>query len=134
MQLRVARHTDDLKVIKHFYIDVLNFEVMGSFENHHNYDGIFLGLPNADWHFEFTSSVEKTNHEFDEDDIIVLYPETQTKYDSLVQNASKNNVSFVTAKNPYWNENGIMFLDPDGYRIVISNLKVAFKTEIDRYK
>ncbi|WP_394335993.1 hypothetical protein [Flavobacterium laiguense] len=29
----------------------------------------------------------------------------------------------MTSKNPYWNENGKMVLDPDGFRIVISPLK-----------
>jgi catechol 2,3-dioxygenase-like lactoylglutathione lyase family enzyme len=125
MKLRVARHTDDLEAIQQFYTEVLNFEVLGSFDKHQNYNGVFLGVPNADWHFEFTSTPEKAKHHFDEDDLLVLYPETQKTYDVLLETILKSNVSFVTAKNPYWNENGKMLLDPDGYRIVISNLKVS---------
>ena len=34
------------------------------------------------------------------------------------------NIDFIKAKNPYWNENGKMILDPDGYKIVISDLKI----------
>ena len=33
-------------------------------------------------------------------------------------------IELIKAKNPYWNENGKMILDPDGYRIIISDLKI----------
>ncbi|WP_296145796.1 VOC family protein [uncultured Flavobacterium sp.] len=125
MTFRFARHTNDLEIIKSFYINILEFELLGSFENHDNYNGIFLGYENADWHLEFTTSEEKANHHFDEDDILVLYPESENKYDSLLEKLSKNNILLVPSKNPYWNENGKMFLDPDGYRIVLSPLKIT---------
>lgn len=124
MHLRVARHTNNLEAIKSFYINILGFELLGSFENHDNYNGVFLGFPNADWHLEFTTSDTKAIHQFEEDDILVLYPETKNSYDLLLQNVENNNVTLVNPKNPYWIENGKMFLDPDGYRILISNLKV----------
>lgn len=125
MQLRVARHTNDLEAIKSFYTTILDFELLGNFKNHNNYNGIFLGYKNADWHLEFTTSDEKANHHFDEDDIIVLYPECRNKYDSLLEKLAKNNFLSVPSKNLYWNENGKMFLDPDGYRIVLSPLKIT---------
>jgi catechol 2,3-dioxygenase-like lactoylglutathione lyase family enzyme len=121
MVLRVARHTNDLEKIEAFYINILGFERLGGFQNHNDYDGVFIGIPNLGWHFEFTKSDDNANHSFDEDDIIVLYPETIQEYRSLINSVSKN-ISFIAPKNPYWNENGKMFLDPDGYRIVISGL------------
>lgn len=127
MILRVARHTDNLQKIEDFYVNILGFERLGGFQNHNNYDGIFIGKPNLDWHFEFTKSNEKANHYFDEDDILVLYPETILEYDNLLNKISANHVSFVISKNPYWNDSevsgGKMFLDPDGFRIIISPLK-----------
>jgi catechol 2,3-dioxygenase-like lactoylglutathione lyase family enzyme len=122
MTLRVARHTNDLEKIENFYIAVLGFERLGGFQNHNGYDGVFIGKTNLGWHFEFTKSADVANHSFDEDDITVLYPDTILEYTNLINSISKN-VSFITSKNPYWNQNGKMFLDPDGYRIVISNLK-----------
>ena len=119
----MARHTNDLQKIKSFYVDILGFELLGSFENHDNYDGIFIGKQNLGWHFEFTKSNEKANHISDEDDIIVLYPKTYLEYNRLIHIVEKNNIEIITSKNPYWNENGKMFLDPDGFRIIISNLK-----------
>ncbi|WP_339886706.1 VOC family protein [uncultured Flavobacterium sp.] len=129
MKLRVARHTNDLDKIKTFYTTVLGFEVLGSFENHDSYDGLFLGKPNLDWHLEFTKSDEIIEFNYNEDDILVFYPETKDKFDSLIQNIQKQNITFIKAKNPYWNENGKMILDPDGYQIVISNIKIE-RTQI----
>jgi catechol 2,3-dioxygenase-like lactoylglutathione lyase family enzyme len=124
MTLRIARHTNDLEKIKSFYIDILGFELLGSFVNHDNYDGIFIGKPNLDWHLEFTKSNDLANHTFDEDDILVFYTETILEYKTLINNLLNGTFSTITSKNSYWNENGKMFLDPDGYRIVISDLKI----------
>jgi catechol 2,3-dioxygenase-like lactoylglutathione lyase family enzyme len=124
MKLRIARHTNDLEKIKSFYIDILGLELMGTFENHDNYDGVFIGKPNLDWHLEFTKSNDLANHIFDEDDILVFYPETILEFKALINNLLNNAFSIITSKNPYWNKNGKMFLDPDGYRIVLSDLKI----------
>jgi catechol 2,3-dioxygenase-like lactoylglutathione lyase family enzyme len=123
MFLRVARHTDDLERIENFYVDILGFERLGGFESHNNYDGIFIGKPGLDWHFEFTQSTQKAVHSFDQDDVMVFYPKTIEDYNRLINSLLNNNISSITANNPFWNENGKMFLDPDGYRIVISPLK-----------
>ncbi|MFV8364416.1 VOC family protein [Flavobacterium sp. ZT3P35] len=127
MKLRVARHTNDLEKIKVFYLSILEFELLGSFNNHDLYDGILIGNSNLDWHFEFTQSNENAEHHFDEDDILVLYPETRSKYNSMINNVLNSNTSIITSKNPYWNDpevsGGKMFLDPDGFRIIISDLK-----------
>ncbi|OMQ09067.1 VOC family protein [[Flexibacter] sp. ATCC 35103] len=123
MFLRVARHTNNLEAIEDFYVDILGFEKLGGFENHNNYDGIFIGKSGLDWHFEFTQSQTKANHTFDEDDVIVLYPKTILDYNELIKRLLQYNISSINAKNPFWNENGQMFLDPDGYRIVVSPLK-----------
>ncbi|MDP5198854.1 VOC family protein [Flavobacterium sp. DG2-3] len=125
MHLRVARHTNNLKEIENFYVNVLGFERLGGFQNHNNYDGVFIGRPDLDWHFEFTQSETKAVHVFDEDDLLVLYPDTIRKYNMLYIQIMEHNIEFIEAVNPYWNENGRMFLDPDGYRIVISPLKAT---------
>ena len=123
MKFRFARHTNDLDKLKQFYTNILGFEVLGSFENHNYYVGIFIGKQNLDWHLEFTQSDEIVAFNFNEDDILVFYPETLVEYDALIENCNKNNIGFMASKNPYWNENGKMIVDPDGYRIIISNLK-----------
>jgi hypothetical protein len=124
MKVRIARHTDDLEKIKTFYIAILGFERLGGFQNHNNYDGVFIGKPDLDWHFEFTKSLSKANHVFDEDDIFVIYPSSNLEYKILINNILDYKIPIVNSKNPYWNENGKMIQDPDGFRIVVSPLKI----------
>lgn len=73
MIFRVARHTSNIKKLSHFYSSILGFEVLGSLKNHDNYDGVFLGKRNENWHIEFTQSNEASKAVFDEDDILVFY-------------------------------------------------------------
>jgi catechol 2,3-dioxygenase-like lactoylglutathione lyase family enzyme len=124
MTVRIARHTDDLEKIEAFYINILGFERLGGFQNHNNYDGIFIGKPDLDWHFEFTKSFSKANHVFDEDDVFVIYPSSDLEYKNLINRILNYKIPIINSKNPYWNENGKMVQDPDGFRIVISPLKI----------
>ncbi len=124
MIFRAARHTNNLERIAKFYVEVLGLELLAEFKNHNSYDGIFVGLKDADWHLEFTASNNAANHFFDEDDLLVFNPPTLSTYEMILQRVKAYGIEEVAAKNPYWGENGITILDPDGYRIVISPVKV----------
>ncbi|VXC34787.1 conserved hypothetical protein [Flavobacterium sp. 9AF] len=124
MKFRFARHTNNLENLKSFYIDLLGLEYLGSFENHSDYDGIFIGKPNLDWHLEFTKSNELITFNFGEEDYLVFYPETIQEFEKIRSKLVENNIPSILSKNPYWNENGIIFNDPDGYSIIISKVKV----------
>lgn len=123
MIFRYARHTNNLEALTFFYTEILGFTVLGSFENHDGYKGIFIGNPHENWHLEFTQTSEVVNHTFDEDDILVFYPKDKAVYAKLLHKLEKYSVSFIQPKNSYWTKNGKMFLDSDGYRIIISDLK-----------
>lgn len=120
MKLRVARHTADLNRIVKFYSELFGLAIIGSFQNHQGYDGVFLGDPAFDWHLEFTSSEEKPAHYSNEEDLLVFYKKSKEEFSAFRELLRELNIEPVKAKNPYWEENGFMFLDPDGYRIVIS--------------
>ena len=124
MTFRFARHTNNLEQLKSFYIDVLGLELLGGFENHEGYDGVFIGKPNENWHLEFTKSDEIVTFNFGEEDILVFYPNTKLEFELIQDRIESNSIKFIDSKNPYWNENGKMILDPDGYRVVISHLKI----------
>jgi len=124
MNFRIARHTNKIKKITDFYINILNLEILGSFTNHDNYDGVFIGKGKLDWHLEFTTSDELAEHQFDDDDILVFYPTTRNLYDDIVENINTHKIKTYKAKNPFWNENGILIRDPDGYNIIVSDMKV----------
>jgi catechol 2,3-dioxygenase-like lactoylglutathione lyase family enzyme len=124
MTFRFARHTNNLEQLKSFYCNVLGLEILGGFENHNGYDGVFIGKPNENWHIEFTQSEEVVSFNFGEEDILVFYPNNKMEYELIVQNLKLHHIEILQAKNSYWNDNGILILDPDGYRIVISHIKI----------
>jgi len=120
LKLRLARHTNQLQKIKSFYIDVLGFELIGEFNDHDNYNGIFLSKDNSEWHLEFTESSIQANHKFDEDDLMVFYADSIKELNLIKRTLTNKGVNKIKAQNPYWNMNGFMLKDPDGYRIVFS--------------
>lgn len=128
MIFRNARHTNQLELLVEFYTQINGLEVLGRFENHSGYDGVFLGYPSADWHLEFTQSTEQVKHAFDEDDCLVFYPTTTSAFNAIFSTIKEKQITPIKAKNPYWNENGICILDPDGYTVIISPLKTTATT------
>ena len=123
MKLRVARHTTDLEAIKTFYHDVLGLEILGTFESHESYDGLFLGLKDQNWHLEFTVSDQVPDHKPDEDDLLVFYTDNEAAYDLLLEKFTAAGIESIEPKNSYWKENARTYQDPDGFRIVISYKK-----------
>lgn len=85
MRFRVARHTNNIDSIINFYRNILGLEILGEFKNHDNYDGVFLGFKNKDWHLEFTVSDEKPIHNFDDDDLLVFYCDSQDEYQVIIR-------------------------------------------------
>jgi len=110
--------------IERFYTEVLGLDKLGSFEKHDGYDGIFLGKEGFGWHLEFTTSMVEPDHYFDEDDILIFYPPSRDSFNVLLQNIHRHQVEILTAKNPYWNANGVLISDPDGCHVIISDSRV----------
>lgn len=125
MTLRIARHTNNIQPLIEFYTKVLNLHVLGEFKKHNDYDGVFIGGNNLPWELEFTQSKEFVKYNYNEDDLYVFYPETKENYDSLLMNIEANHIKKRSAKNPYWNSNGVLIQDPDGYNIVISPNRIT---------
>lgn len=123
MNLRVARHTSNLESIIHFYKNILGLDILGEFKNHNDYDGVFLGKENMSWHLEFTVSNLKPDHKPDEDDLLVFYINNPQEYSALKEKFKDNGIEEIIPKNPYWQENGVNYLDPDGFGIIISVIK-----------
>ena len=121
MKIRIARHTADLNPLIDFYTSCLKLEILASFKDHDTYNGVFLGLPDEDWHLEFTVSNETYKPvAAANDDMLVFYFENQQKYEAVINRLKDAQHEQVQAKNPYWNDNGAMFLDPDGNRVIIA--------------
>ena len=101
MEFRNARHTNNLKLIVEFYTEIIGLKVLFSFENHNDYNGSFLGKPDHDWHLEFTTSKDKAEHKFDDEDMMVFYPTEKDEYDEIVLRIETNNIDQLKAKNPF---------------------------------
>jgi hypothetical protein len=123
MKFRLARHTTDLQRIIDFYMLIPHMEILGEFKDHNGYDGMFIGIRQADWHLEFTSSKESPVHQPDEDDLLVFFPDSMETYDLLRTRFDKLNIPALNPKNPYWELNGSTYADPDGFRVVIARPK-----------
>ena len=123
MKFRYARHTNNLDSLINFYTNIVGLKKLGFFENHSNYNGVFLGYPNLDWHLEFTESKEKVNHHPDEDDLMVFYFNSKEEINIIISKAKKKTIIFKEPKNPFWQKNGIEITDPDGYGVILTLVK-----------
>lgn len=120
MKFRYARHTTGLDTLTKFYTNIVGLQKLGGFEQHSNYDGVFLGLENLDWHLEFTVSPDKPKSTFDEDDALVFYVASKEELENKRTFLHNKGITLLKPKNPYWEANGIMIEDPDGFNIIFS--------------
>lgn len=118
--LRIARPTDDIQALLPFYRDGLGLQVLGSFQDHQGFDGIMLGQPNGPYHFEFTHQRgHRVGRAPSQDHLLVFYlPEAQA-WAEAVSRMQAAGFAALPAYNPYWDQWGRTFEDPDGYRLVL---------------
>lgn len=122
IQFRVARPTHQLDKIIEFYTKGLGLEIVGSFVNHEGYDGVMLGLPNVDYHLEFTQHINATPiSPPSNDNLLVFYIPNIKVRDEIAARLDSMGYHAVEPENPYWKHNGITICDPDGWRIVLQN-------------
>lgn len=120
--LRVARPTDRLTEVVHFYTEGLGLQILARFDNHEGFDGVMVGIPGEAYHFEFTHHRGHTVGEAPtQDNLIVFYLPNQLEWQQAVERMKKMGYEPVKSYNPYWDNNGVTFEDPDGYRVVLQN-------------
>ena len=116
MQLRVARHTNRLDEVVRFYRDGLGLPEIGRFDDHQGYDGVFLAVPGADAHLEFTSGGQHAPPAPHPETLLVLY---LGNAGALAEACERVGAEPVEAANPYWQQHGVTLSDPDGFRVVL---------------
>jgi catechol 2,3-dioxygenase-like lactoylglutathione lyase family enzyme len=119
--VRIARPTDRLEEVVHFYRDGLGLTELVRFEGHAGYDGVMLGLPGTEYHLEFTSHVDGSPCPAPtRDNLLVLYFDGSTAMHEVAQRLEASGHPAVTAENPYWTDAGAITVeDPDGWRVVL---------------
>ena len=118
--LRVARPTDDLPALLRFYCDGLGLAQLGAFTAHNGFDGVMLGQPGAPYHLEFTHEPgHAVGRAPTADHLLVFYLPDPIEWQAAVRRLEAAGFAPVPAYNPYWDEHGRTFEDPDGYRVVL---------------
>ena len=120
--LRVARPTDDLAAVVAFYRDGLGFEVLAEFAGHEGFDGVMLGPRGAGYHLEFTRAAgHVAGRAPTADNLLVFYLPDEAVWKAAIARMEAAGHRPVAAFNPYWENRGRTFEDPDGYRVVLQN-------------
>jgi catechol 2,3-dioxygenase-like lactoylglutathione lyase family enzyme len=122
MKVRFARPTDQLDAVVAFYRDGLGLPVIGGFEDHAGYDGVFIDLPGSGAHLEFTTHVSGSPCPAPTlDNLLVIYTDDASGPVEYAERLREFGVEPVEPENPYWLSAGALtFEDPDGWRVVIA--------------
>ncbi|MGE7982395.1 VOC family protein [Solibacillus sp. NPDC093137] len=121
-QFRIARPTDQIEQIERFYCEGLGLKKLGGFKGHRGYTGIMIGLPDASYHLEFTEHIDGSPCPAPtEDNLLVFYMPNAEQIQAVKSRLASMGYYEVPPENPYWEEKGVTFADPDGWRIVLMN-------------
>lgn len=116
----IVRLVSELDIIVSMYCVGLGFELFGSFIDYEGFSGIMFGVFEVGWYLEFIYCC----YYFviflsGDEDLLVLYYLQQVVWE--VQCVVMDVVGFlcVMVFNFYWEVNGVIFVDWDGYCMVL---------------
>ena len=115
--LRIARPTRDLDAAERFWVDGLGLGVLWRTEGEHAL--VMVGWPEAAWHLELVADPSAAPPSPTDEDLLVLYLDEELP-EELHARLLAAGGRRVRARNPYWEEHGRTYEDPDGYRLVLS--------------
>ncbi|HEX6047841.1 MAG TPA: VOC family protein [Gemmatimonadaceae bacterium] len=118
----MARPSRDLARATRFYTQALGFELLAAFADHADIDGVILGHPSWPYHLEFTRRrTDPLMPRPTDEDLLVFYLPDRSQWETVSRRVRDFGAQPVPSSNPYWNECGVTFEDPDGYRLVLEN-------------
>lgn len=118
--LRIARPVGTLARSVTMYRAGLGLLEIGRFEDHDGFDGVMLGRPGLDYHFEFTfCRTDPVAPAPTPEDLIVFYLPDADAWRKTCARMREAGFVEVAPFNPYWQQRGRTFEDPDGYRVVL---------------
>jgi catechol 2,3-dioxygenase-like lactoylglutathione lyase family enzyme len=119
-KLRVARPTNNLAALRHFYVDALGLQELYAFAGHAGFDGLMVGQPQAAYHLEFTQQAGPVVPPAPTaENLLVFYVPAPDAWAAAVARMQQHGYQPVPAHNEYWDHQGRTFADPDGYRVVL---------------
>jgi len=120
--LRIARPTDNLKQITQMYMDGLGFKLLGSFEQHNDFDGSIIGHEKHNYHLEFTHHRGiVVGRAPTQDNLLVFYFSEPQVWEACCDKMLAAGFELVKSYNDYWDQLGKTLEDIDGYRVVLQN-------------
>lgn len=97
----------------------LGLEVLGGFVDHAGFDGVMVGERGAGWHFELTRArTHAVAPSPTVEDLTVFYVPDEAEWRAACEAMLAAGFRRVPSFNPYWEERGRTYEDPDGYRFV----------------
>ncbi|MFO1304942.1 MAG: VOC family protein [Burkholderiales bacterium] len=118
--LRIARPVSDLPRAVEMYKRGLDLHEVGRFADHDGFDGVMLGHPGAQYHFEFTlCRAHPVRPAPTPEDLAVFYVPREDDWNHRCVAMREAGFVEVRSFNPYWAQQGRTFEDFDGYRAVI---------------
>ncbi len=122
VQFRFARPTNKLDEIIAFYSDGLKLKILNQFADHAGYKGVMIGLPDAQYHLEFTQDNKGSKGSAPtKDNLLVMYFQTEKDFNEIIDSLAAIGQQPVEPENPYWKAKSLTYEDPDGWRIVLYN-------------
>jgi catechol 2,3-dioxygenase-like lactoylglutathione lyase family enzyme len=122
--LRVARPSDDIQALLHFYCKGLGLRLLASFTDHDGFDGVILGHESVPYHLEFTRMHgHHAGKAPSRDHLLVFYLPRRAEWVQAIEAMQQAGFEPVPSCNPYWDREGATFEDPDGYRVVLQNAR-----------
>jgi hypothetical protein len=122
MHLRIARPVTSIERSARQYAVGLDLTRVGQFVDHHGFDGVMLGMPDAQFHLEFTRCrTHPVEPSTTAEDLLVLYVPATDEWARRCEKMLAAGFTEVEPFNPYWKQRGRTFRDADGYHVVIQN-------------
>lgn len=120
-KVRIARQTDKLEEIRRFYVEGLGLPIIGQFQAHAGYDGLMIGLPDANYHLEFVQHEHGSPGKSpNKENLLVFYIADANAVDAMAQKLQSMGYQRVSSENPWWDAHqAITIEDPDEWRIVL---------------
>ncbi|GGJ77536.1 VOC family protein [Virgibacillus salexigens] len=121
-QVRIARPTDKFNEVIKFYEQGVGLEKLTEFSGHSGYEGVVIGLPDSQYHLEFTHHKDGSPCPAPTtDNLLVFYIPEKNEIEKIADRLSRMGYEEVEPENKYWKEKGKTIADPDGWRIVLMN-------------
>ena len=118
--LRIARPVTDLDRSVGMYVQGLGLVELARFDDHAWFDGAMLGRQGLGFHFEFTRSRRgRLTPSPTPEDLLVIYLPNHEEWRDTCARMLEAGFAEAQSFNPYWEQRGRTFVDPDGYRVVL---------------